>query len=185
MQEGLEKLALMISPFAPHLAEHFWEKLKKKGFVSLEKWPEPAKKYLDESFEQGENLVRSTLTDIRQVIEIVGKQPKKIMLFVAPEWKREVYAGVKAGKQIGDFMKDEKFRKFGKDIAKMVPALMKKKEQLKEKVMSQKEELKIFEESKAQMEEALECKVEIIKAQESKEDKARVADAEKPGILVE
>jgi len=56
---------------------------------------------------------------------------------------------------------------------------------LKEKVMSQKEELKIFEESKAQMEEALECKVEIIKAQESKEDKARVADAEKPGILVE
>ena len=60
-----------------------------------------------------------------------------------------------------------------------------KKEQLKEKVMSQKEELKIFEESKAQMEEALECKVEIIKAQESKEDKARVADAEKPGILVE
>jgi len=184
MQEGLEKLALMISPFAPHLGEHFWEKLGKKGFISLHKWPEPAKKYLDESFEQGENLVRNTLSDIRQVVEIVGKKPKKVTLFIAPDWKREVYVGVKAGKQIKDFMQDEKFRKYGKDIAKIVPALMKRKEQLKEKVMSQSEELKVFDESKAQMEEAIECNIEIVKAQDSKEDKARVADVEKPGILV-
>jgi leucyl-tRNA synthetase len=185
MFEGLKTLALMLNPFAPHLAEEFWHILKQKPFISLQKWPEPNKKYLDESFEQGETLVRNTLSDIRQVIDIVGKQPKKITLFIAPEWKREIYSGVKAGKQIKDFMQDEKFRKYGKDVAKMVPALMKKKEQLKEKVMSQKEELKVFEESKTQMEEALECKLEVVKAQDSKEDKAKVAGPEKPGVLVD
>ena len=92
----------------------------------------------------------------------------------------------------GDFLdlwwcmkKDEKFKKYGKDLAKYVPMLMKKKEQLFEQIMSQKEEMKVFEESKTQMEEALECKVEIVDAEKSKEAKARVADIQKPGVFVE
>jgi len=185
MFEGLKQLTLLISPFAPHLAEEFWEKLGQKPFASLEKWPAPNKKYLDESFEQGEKLVRNTLADIRQVIELVGKEPEKVTLFIAPEWKREVYKGVRKGKQIKDFMQDEKFRKYGKDIAKIVPALMKKKEQLREKIMTQAGELKVFEESKSQMEDMLGCKVEIVKAEDSKEQKARVAGVEKPGVFVE
>ena len=175
----------MLSPFAPHLAEEFWEILGKKGFISLEKWPKVNEKYLDEGFERGEQLVRDTLSDIRQVIELVGKKPKKVTLFTAPEWKREVYKGVKEGKQIKDFMQDDKLKKYGKEVAKYVPALMKKKEQLFENIMTQKEEIKVFEESKEQIKEALECKVEIVKAEDSKEAKAKSADVQKPGVFVE
>ncbi|MFH1450505.1 MAG: class I tRNA ligase family protein, partial [archaeon] len=185
MFEGLNNLALMLSPFAPHLAEEFWEMLKQKPFISLQKWPAVNEDYLDESFEQGESLVRNTLSDIRQVIEMIGKKPKKVTLFIAPEWKRAVYCGVKEGKHIADFMKDEKLRKHGQEIAKYVPALAKKKEQLKEKVMSQKEELKVFAESIAHMEEALECKIEIVEADKSAEAKAKSSDVEKPGVLIE
>tara|TARA_Y100000034_G_scaffold128408_1_gene182900 strand:- start:21363 stop:24035 length:2673 start_codon:yes stop_codon:yes gene_type:complete len=183
MQEGLEKLALLLSPFAPHLAEYFWEKLGKKDFVSLAKWPEPAKKYLDESFERGETLARKTVTDMRQVRELIGEEKNKTEIFIAPEWKHEVYVGVRAGKQIKDFMQDEKLRKYGKDIAKYVPTLMKRKEQLKETIMSQKEELKVFEESKQWMEEVSGCSITFSKAEDSNDPKAKSADVEKPGIL--
>ncbi len=35
----LEQLAIMLAPFAPHLAEHLWEKLGKEGSVHWQSWP--------------------------------------------------------------------------------------------------------------------------------------------------
>jgi leucyl-tRNA synthetase len=37
--EDRETLALLISPFAPHLAEEIWESLGRKTLISLEPWP--------------------------------------------------------------------------------------------------------------------------------------------------
>jgi leucyl-tRNA synthetase len=38
--ELYENLVLLLSPFAPHLAEELWECLGKPGLASLAKWPE-------------------------------------------------------------------------------------------------------------------------------------------------
>ena len=39
-RESVEPLVQLLMPFAPHIAEELWEKLGKKGFVSLAPWPE-------------------------------------------------------------------------------------------------------------------------------------------------
>ncbi|MBL0058085.1 MAG: class I tRNA ligase family protein [Elusimicrobia bacterium] len=38
-EEDLGALALLLSPFAPHLAEEFWERLGRKGLASEQPWP--------------------------------------------------------------------------------------------------------------------------------------------------
>ncbi|MFA5047449.1 MAG: class I tRNA ligase family protein [Patescibacteria group bacterium] len=39
-QDDLEKFLLILSPFAPHLAEELWQKLGHPESIALEKWPE-------------------------------------------------------------------------------------------------------------------------------------------------
>src|SRR3989338_5001987 len=38
-KEALTQLAIMLAPFAPHLAEHLWEKLGGKGSIHQQSWP--------------------------------------------------------------------------------------------------------------------------------------------------
>lgn len=38
-KEALAQLVIMLAPFAPHLAEHLWERLGKKGSVHQQVWP--------------------------------------------------------------------------------------------------------------------------------------------------
>ncbi|MFH1424360.1 MAG: leucine--tRNA ligase [archaeon] len=185
MYEALTNTALMLSPFAPHLAEEMWAKLGEKDLVSLAKWPKPNKDYLDEVMELGERVVQDTFSDVREVIKLIEKDPAIITLFIAPEWKYEVYKGVKAGKEIKDFMADAKLKPFGKEIVGYVQKLLKKKHELAEKTLSRAQELQFFEESKAQLEEELKCTVQVVKAEDSDEPKAKSADVMKPGVFVE
>ena len=39
LSEALENLVVLLSPFAPHLADELWEKMGKSGSVYLESWP--------------------------------------------------------------------------------------------------------------------------------------------------
>jgi len=39
-KESAKKFAVLISPFAPHLAEEIWESLGNKASITFEKWPE-------------------------------------------------------------------------------------------------------------------------------------------------
>jgi leucyl-tRNA synthetase len=39
LKEALELTVLMVSPFAPHLAEELWQALGKQGFVAAQAWP--------------------------------------------------------------------------------------------------------------------------------------------------
>ena len=41
-----KKFIILLSPFAPHIAEELWEKLGHKESIFLEKWPKPESKYL-------------------------------------------------------------------------------------------------------------------------------------------
>jgi len=60
-QETLEGLALLLSPFAPHLAEELWERLGHSETLAYEKWPE-----YDESFLKEEI--------VKVVVQINGKK---------------------------------------------------------------------------------------------------------------
>src|SRR3989344_8490099 len=88
-EECLEKLSLLLTPFVPHIAEEMWEKLEKKGFVSLEKWPKFDSSKIDESAEQMDSMVSGLISDINSVLKLIDKKPKKIKLIIADKWKFE------------------------------------------------------------------------------------------------
>ncbi len=83
-KESYKKLLLMLTPFAPHTCEELWEKLGEKPFISTQKWPESDEKLIDEKAEKQEESIRNTTEDIRHVLKLVKKKPKKIYLYVIP-----------------------------------------------------------------------------------------------------
>jgi leucyl-tRNA synthetase len=83
--EIVETWIKMIAPLIPHMAEELWSKLGRKSFVSIEKWPKPDKKKIDEKAEKDEALLQKTSDDIQHICKIVGKNTlKKICLYVIP-----------------------------------------------------------------------------------------------------
>jgi len=72
----------------------------------------------------------------------------------------------------------------GKEISKIVQGLVKDVSKLPEIVTSQIEEYDVIVEAKDFLEKEFDCKVEVIKAEDSKENKASSARPGKVGILV-
>ncbi|MBI2044031.1 leucine--tRNA ligase, partial [Candidatus Pacearchaeota archaeon] len=86
----LEKYIKIISPFMPHLAEEFWEKLGNKGLISLEDWPEADEKKIDENLEKEEQAIEKIISDINNVVRIIkekGKEVTKAFIYVIPKEK--------------------------------------------------------------------------------------------------
>ena len=85
-KETLEKLTLILSVFAPHLAEEIWEKLGNKKFISASSWPKYDEKKIDEKAELIEDFINKTKNDIRIVIKLAKiEKPRLIQLFIARE----------------------------------------------------------------------------------------------------
>ena len=86
-KEAFEKLLLLLTPFTPHLCEELWEKLGNKGFISLEKWPKFDSKKTSNKIEKEEELVENTISDIRNVLNLIKIEAKKVYLYVIPKEK--------------------------------------------------------------------------------------------------
>jgi leucyl-tRNA synthetase len=98
-KNDLEKFLIILSPFAPHLAEELWEKLRHKESIFKEKWPEYDKKLvIDEEVtiaiqvngklretikaERGisEDKLKSKIYDLEKVKKYIeGKEIKKFI----------------------------------------------------------------------------------------------------------
>lgn len=99
-KEVLEGITILISPFAPHIAEEIWKRMGNKQSISLAKWPIFDEKHLKESsFEypvsfngkvrfkisfptdiSKENIEKSILEEERTIKQLEGKSPKKIIV---------------------------------------------------------------------------------------------------------
>lgn len=85
----------MLSPFAPHLAEEMWERLGNSGLVSRSDWPVPNNS-TDSSSVQSEELLQSTIEDIKNVLKVTKITPQKIVLYTADPWKVKAFGKIAA-----------------------------------------------------------------------------------------
>ncbi|MBL7100852.1 MAG: leucine--tRNA ligase [Nanoarchaeota archaeon] len=189
-KESLEALTKMLSPFAPHIAEELWSNLRHKKFVSLEKWPKHDPKKIDPKSESEEEMVQQTTADIRTVLELAKiKQPKKIELFISEKWKYELFKKIQKEiektRNIGDIIKKVMTKGHEQETSKIVQMLVKDPSRLPTIITSQQEEIKTLEASKQLIEKEFKTKIVIIKAEESREHKAKQAMPGKPAILAE
>jgi len=102
----------MLSPFAPHIAEEIWEKLGHTELASKSAWPEFSKENIDPTSIQSEELLKSTIDDIVNILKITKINPQKIVIYVnSDEFKSKVYRkilGIMVGGQnnMGVVMKE-------------------------------------------------------------------------------
>lgn len=81
----------MMSPFAPYVSEEMWSLLGNSGLASKSSWPIPLDEKIDLQSIQSENLLKTTLEDIKNIIKVTKIVPKKITIYVAASWKVKVY----------------------------------------------------------------------------------------------
>ncbi len=192
-EKSPEILALLLSPFAPHLAEEIWEHLGKKDFCSMHKWPKWNEKYIDDEIEASETLVDNLRHDITIVLELAKiEKPKEILLFVASDWKYKFFDAAKEALEktrelsevIAMIMKDDELRKHGKDISKMLPGFIKDPKKLQTAGIKRKVELDTLNDALAMLQKEFGCTLSITSQEKSKEAKARAALPGKPALLV-
>ncbi len=81
----------MLSPFAPHIAEEMWNKLGNSGVVSKSLWPSVLENKIDAAALQSENLLKSTLDDIKNILKVTKISPKRIIIYTSDSWKTKAY----------------------------------------------------------------------------------------------
>ena len=82
----------MLSPFAPHIAEEMWEKLGHSDLVSKSQWPQYSKDNVDATAIQSEELLKSTIDDIANILKVTKITPQKIVIYVnSDSMKSKVY----------------------------------------------------------------------------------------------
>ncbi len=187
----LEIWTKLMNPITPHLSEELNDG---KELVSASIWPKVEEKKISKEAEAGEELIKTTLYGMRNILNLAKlEKPKKFTLFVAEEWTYELFnlisKEIKVTRNVGEIMKgvleEEKMKIKGKEVSKIVMSLLKDVTKIPSLVTSQKEELAALKESTYFLEKEFECKIDIVRAEESQHPKAQSAMPGKPGILVE
>ena len=97
-REIFEKLLLLLSPFAPHIAEELWQKLGNKESITKEKWPTYDKKLAKDE-------------EIQLVIQVNGKVRDKIIVS-ADITESEAREKALASEKIKKYIKGKKIKRF-------------------------------------------------------------------------
>ncbi|MDR0911605.1 MAG: leucine--tRNA ligase [Methanobrevibacter sp.] len=122
----------ILTPFIPHSCEEIWNKFGGKGFISKESWPEYNPELIDDKILKSEEIIDDLIKDISKIKKLVTKDKtiEKIHIYIAPEWKWNVYAiakeigkpnvGAIIGKSIEANLNSDKkeLSEFAKKIAK-------------------------------------------------------------------
>jgi len=182
----------LMAPFTPHIAEEMWALYGQQGLVSVAQWPNADEDNIHPSFEAGENLIQSTIEDVRQVLKLAKiEKPSELLIFVTAPWKSLLYNDIKKamantrnmGEILREILNDER-KEHGKEISKIVGMMIKDQSKMPLFVLERKQEYKILDDCKGLLEEEFGCTVKLVKAEASKEAKASAAAPGKPAILV-
>ncbi|MFW9808563.1 MAG: class I tRNA ligase family protein, partial [Candidatus Thorarchaeota archaeon] len=128
-----EKWVRLISPMIPHTSEEFWAKMNGDGYVSMADWPIADKKLIDPSVEMAQEVVESTVKDIREIVKLLkGKKASTVHIYVAPDWMFKAMKSIRENNLpiiVGDIMKhlmsNDEFKSHGKLVKNIVDRIAK------------------------------------------------------------
>ena len=194
VKEIIKKITLLISPFAPHLAEELWSKLGNKEFVSLAKWPKADDSLIDEVAEFEEDYIREIINDINKVKDFAKiDNIKNIKLFLPANWKYNFVKIIKQqlektrdGSEIIKFIMSTDLKKQGQSVTKLVPKLLKDTSKLPIININKKQEKAWIDENLEYIKLGSGCSsIQVIDEETAKDTKAASAFPAKPAIKIE
>ncbi len=123
LRQVLQARVRLLAPFVPFLANELHEELT--GEPARE-WPAVDEAFVDPAVEREEQLVVELTDDVRDIVEVIDEDPDRIRIFVAADWKYDVFeqvlkTGADVGAVMGELMSDPAMREHG-DAANEVAA---------------------------------------------------------------
>ena len=106
----------------------------REGFISVAKWPIFDASKIDLAAEEQENLIVDVIADTSNILKAMKITPKRICYYTAAPWKLQVYLKVldktlageaKINELMKEFSCDKNLKPHMKEIAGMIPRLMK------------------------------------------------------------
>ncbi|MGM5488130.1 MAG: leucine--tRNA ligase [Nanobdellota archaeon] len=187
--DGVYNLLGLLAPFAPHVCEELHEQLGWEGYLSLADWPMVDESKIDQVAEAKVSLGRTVLADLASVLELAKlEHPEMVTLIVSPEWKYDLFENVREmlGKthDVSDIMKEVMIPEYGKEVARIVPKLVKDPSKIPHVVLDQKSEKHVLEGLVGYISSEYGARVRVLTAEESQETKAKQAQPGKPAIVV-
>jgi leucyl-tRNA synthetase len=193
MNAAIEAQTVMLSPFAPFIAEELWHVTGKKELVLNAPWPHYDESKIDEKATFIDDMISDTRKDIDAVLSLAKlDKPSKITLVVAPQWKYELVDMLKRQlehtRNAGDILKavmSTSLKQHGAIITKLLPKLLNNTSSIPSLVLSQQEELQAFAEAVPILKDEVKCEVDVQAADTSTHQKAQQALPGKPAIIAE
>ena len=198
----LKKWSIMMTPITPHLSEELWYLLQQNKFISEKQFPQFKSNDIYENEEIGEFLISKLIDDANEIIKVTKIKPKKIFIYVSPEWKKIILKkslrlyienDFNLGNFIKNLMSDFELKKNSKKVLKYVNKIQ--TEIKKFNVLDQKRYLKDFNsynyliDSKDYLEKIFKCNIEIFKGDNENiydpEERSKFAVPLRPAIYIQ
>jgi len=134
VKQVLDVRIRLMAPFTPFMSETIWRMMGKQCFVSTADWPQPDMAMMDETAEEIESLVKTTVDDVASILKITGMTAKKLYLYTAAEWKWQLFLealemAFKGPVGVPELMKlasaDPALKERMKEISRLAPKLVK------------------------------------------------------------
>ncbi|MEM3163995.1 MAG: leucine--tRNA ligase [Halobacteria archaeon] len=117
---------LLMAPFVPKTAASLWRKVSRKP-VEGERYPASDRRLLDPKAEAAESLVGRVASDLQEILRVTGAAPKRVVLYVAPDWSRKLLrSALKGGEMKGlmaEAQRDPALKERMAEVAKMASKL--------------------------------------------------------------
>lgn len=191
-KENLSALIKLFHPICPHITEELYHMRIEDKLISLSSWPKFDESKIDDHLEKIEDIIASLRTDIIRVKELAKiDNIKKVRLFVAPVWKWDALEIVKvACKDRPDFgaamkvlMSDNDMKKHGQEIQPFLKTAINRLPEFMD--LKKFDEVEVLNEAKSKLANEFGAVIEIIKAEDSPEAKAKNAFPGKPALIIE
>jgi leucyl-tRNA synthetase len=188
-----EKLTLMLHPIAPHITEELWEYIGNEGYISLSSWPSYDAEVLTEENDFKWKLMNTIIDDINNIKSVMKKDRlDKISLIIADEWKFKFYSILMSlldttrnqGEIMKKIIKESDLKSHGKRISKITAKILKNVGKYSKISLSPADEFQFFQDIKPILKNKYQCNIEIMKENNSKEEKASQALPGRPAIII-
>jgi len=176
-KESIKVACKLLSPFCPHISEELWHRLGHKKFLSLGRWPKYNIKYINDVIEYEEEYIKNVKKDIQNVYNII-KRKGQVTLFVAHKWKYDLFKKlreiIKKTRDMNEIISKVKTLGRMREISAIVTAVLKDENKMPKFILSQEKEFTLLKEAG----------FNVIKAEDTTEEKALKSLPEKPAIVV-
>ncbi|HIE33604.1 MAG TPA: leucine--tRNA ligase [Candidatus Altiarchaeales archaeon] len=184
IREVADKWVRLMAPFIPFTCEELWSRMGNDNFVCIAKFPEYDEDKIDNAVLFGEELIKSVMEDIQNIINVTRMKPKRIFLYIADDWKRDLFRYIKESKQISEIMKMPSIKGNEKEAIAIIKKV--RTEEIPEGIIDSESEFKLLKDAKEFLKREFKVEIDIQKVPKyDPENKSKYALPMKPGIYIE